>query len=417
MDHGFPKKYGGWMRLLCFLTGCGIYFLTVTWINMVTEFESIVGILYGVLAVCYGFAALEGKLWDILLYGILWMLIVLIGAYAVYGVMGLMTGKNLQELVAADRNFLYYASLSAAALKFSMGRMVAGIYRKKGAAGKAEDWMMASAFFVMFFLIHGMFSLELGVADQKLRYYLTIGIMGGMFGLILLLELCHRRLWKYHEENMELSYKRDLEARQQKSMEDLYRMVREVNQVRHDMNGKLDVLYCLLEKGNCQEALSYIKDMCSVLSRYSELPKDTGNAGLNAALVRTAQECREKGIRFHFSILGSPKKIDSMDMGVLLYNLFNNGIEACMEVQPEKERRLELVVMEQKDETELQILNSIAHSVLLENPNLESRKKDRECHGFGMSHIYRIIRKYHGEYGCREEEDCFIQMITLRHLL
>lgn len=218
-------------------------------------------------------------------------------------------------------------------------------------------------------------------------------------------------------EYLKLSYKKDLEARQQKNTEDFYRMVREMNRVRHDMSGKLDVLYCLLEEENYEKARAYMEDMHRTVFRYSELPGDTGNAGVNAALIRAARECKEKGIRFHSSILGSPKNIDSMDIGVLLYNLFRNGIEACMEVQSEKKRRLELVVLERKDETELQVVNSIGHSVFLENPGLESRKKDREYHGFGMPDIFQIVQKYHGEYGCREEEDYFVQIIVLKHLV
>ena len=38
---------------------------------------------------------------------------------------------------------------------------------------------------------------------------------------------------------------------------------------------------------------------------------------------------------------------------MLLYNLFRNGMEACMEIPPDRERRLELVLMERKDETDL----------------------------------------------------------------
>lgn len=415
MDHGFPKRYRGKLRIFSFLAGCGIYFLAVTGFNMITGYESVMGLLYGVIVVCYGLAALKGKKEDILLYGILWMVIVLIGSYAAYGIIGGMTGENLQDMVVLEWRFQYFASIFVSALKFFMGRIAAGIFRKKEAEGKAEDWMIAAAFLVMFFLVHGMFSLELGVKDQRQRYYLTVGIMGGMFGLIVLLELCHRKLWKYYKENLELSYQGDLEIRQKESLEDLYRMVREMNRFQHDTKGKMNVLHSLLEKEKYGEMQAYIKNMQDNLSQYPMLPRDTGNDGLNAALATAMQECQEKGIRFHYSILGRPGKIDSMDMGVLLYNLFNNGMEACMEIQPEKERRLEVVVMGREDETGIEVLNSIRHSVLLENPGLKSRKEDREHHGFGMESIYRIINKYDGEYDCREEEDYFIQMITLRH--
>lgn len=415
MDHGFQKKYRGILRILCFLAGCGVYFLTVAVFGRITVFESVLGFVYGVIVTIYGLAALKGKLGELLFYGILWMVIVLIGSYAAYGVLGLVTGRDLRELVEAEWGMRYYAFLSVAMLKFAMGRAVTGIYRKKGTVGTAEDWMIVLAFLVMFFLAHGMFSLELGVEDQGMRYCLTIGIMGGLFGLVLLLELCHWKLWKYREENLELSWKKEQEDRQQESLEDLCRMVREVNRFRHDLKGKLDVLYRLVQNGKYEEVRDHMEALQGALSRFPELPKDTGNEGLNAALIRTAQECQEKGIRFHYSILGSPGEIDSMDMGILLYNLFSNGIEACMEVSKERERRLELVLTSQKGETELQLLNSIGHSVFQENPGLESRKKDRRLHGFGMENIYRITEKYHGEYGCREEEDCFIQIISLRH--
>lgn len=415
MDHGFRKRYHGRMRIFSFLAGCGIYFLAVTGFNIVMGYESVMGFLYGVIVVCYGLVALEGKKWDILFYGILWMVIVLIASYAVYGVIGVITEENLNDMVALEWRYQYFASISVTALKFSMGRVAAGIFRKKETEGKAEDWMIAAAFLLMFFLVHGMFGLELGISNQRIRYYLSTAIMGGMFGLILLLELCHWKLWEYYKENLELSCQRDLEHSQREGLEDLHRMIREINRFQHDIKGKMDVLHCLLEKKRYADMGAYISDLQGVLTQYPMLPQDTGNDGLNAALAAAMQECREKGIRFHYSVLGSPGKIDSMDMGVLLYNLFSNGMEACMEIPPENGRRLELVLMERKGETELELLNSIGHSVFLENPDLKSGKKDREHHGFGMDSIRRLIEKYDGEYGCREEEDYFIQTIILKH--
>ena len=101
-----------------------------------------------------------------------------------------------------------------------------------------------------------------------------------------------------------------------------------------------------------------------------ELPQDTGNEGLNAALIKAVQECREKGIRFRYVVMGRPDRIDSMDMGTLLYNLLSNGIEACMAV--ETERELELVVREEDGTTEIFMENTISGSVLKNNPNLEA---------------------------------------------
>lgn len=414
MDYGFPKKYKGCKRWLYLCAGIAIYFLVLTGFGVQEKFEGIMGLMYGVAVIGYGLAALRGKPGNIIFHGILWMVITIIGTYMAYGILGIMRGSGLRTLVENSGQLRRFAWLSAAALKFAMGRIAIGVGQKRGEPKKAEDWLVAAAFLVMFLLAHGMFFLEIGIADQEVRYWLTILILGGMFGLILLIELSYRKFWKYREENLELRYQREQETSQWENIQTLHQVGREVNRMRHDMGGRLDVLYCLLKKKKYEEAQGYIENLREGLSQYPELPKETGNVGLNAALLKAKQECRIKGIRFHYVILGKPERIDSMDMATLLYNLFNNGIEACVEARGEKE--LSLVLTERKGETELQLENTVACSVFKENPKLESRKSEKERHGLGMESIQRIIEKYHGDYVCREEENSFIQVIRLVHL-
>lgn len=414
MDYSFPKKYKGCKRWLYFIAGIAMYFLVLTGFGVREKFEGVMGFVYGVAVIGYGLAALRGKPGNIIFQGILWMLITIIGTYMAYGVLGIMRGSGLRTLVENSSQLRRFVWLSAAALKFAMGRIVIGISRKRGELRKTEDWLIAAAFLLMFLLAHGMFYLEIGIADQEARYRLTIFLLGGMFGLILLIEMSYRKLWKYREENLELRYQREQELSQWENIQALYQVGREVNRARHDMGGRLDVLYGLLKKQKYEEARGYIENLRDGLSGYPELPKETGNIGLNAALLKAKQECRGKGIRFHYVILGKPEQIDSMDMATLLYNLFSNGIEACDEVKGEKE--LSLVLREQKGETELQVENTVAYSVFKENPRMESRKPEKEQHGLGMESIRRIIEKYHGDYVCREEDENFIQVIRLMHL-
>lgn len=414
MDYGFPKKYMGYRRWLYFIAGIMVYCFVLTVFGVRENFEGVLGFLYGVVLIGYGLAALRGKPGNIIFHGILWMVITILGTYMAYGILGIMKGDGLRTLVENSSQLRRFAWLSAAALKFAMGRIVIETGRKRREPRKAEDWLIAAVFCIMFLLAHGMFYLEMNITDQEMRYRLTILVLVGMFGLLLLLELSYRRLWKYREENLELRYQRGQERRQWESTQKFYRMGQEINHQRHDMGGRLDVLHGLLKKEKYSEAQGYIENLREDLSKYPELPKETGNEGLDAALMKAKQECSVKGIRFHYVIFGRPEKIDHMDMAILLYNLFSNGIEACAEVEGEKELLLE--VREQKGETELQIENTIAYSVFKENPKMESRKPEKDRHGFGMESIRRIIEKYHGDYVCREEEDCFIQVIRLMHL-
>ena len=151
----------------------------------------------------------------------------------------------------------------------------------------------------------------------------------------------YHRLERYRREEREAEFRRETKCQQEEQIRDLYRMGREVNRLRHDMKGRLNVLYRLVA---------------------------------NAALIKAVQECREKGIRFRYVVMGRPDRIDSMDMGTLLYNLLSNGIEACMAV--ETERELELVVREEDGTTEIFMENTISGSVLKNNPNQEIDLRD-----------------------------------------
>ena len=128
------------------------------------------------------------------------------------------------------------------------------------------------------------------------------------------------------------------------------------------------------QRNGTQRRPEYIERMGADLRNLIlNCPQDTGNEGLNAALIKAVQECREKG-KSGSGMFGNGKadRIDSMDMGTPLYNLLSNGIEACMAVGTERE--LELVVREEDGTTEIFMENTISGSVLKNNPILGKQK-------------------------------------------
>lgn len=414
MDHGFDKKYSGAARVMLFTGGCLAYYGIMVLLNRYTAFEGLLGISYGGILAAYGLIALNGKTQKIMVHSILWILVAISSSYMTYGALGIITGRSLNTLLVMDRGAVVFPMLAGCTLKFSMGRAALALYGRKKGPGQAEDGMLAGTFFCMFILIMGMFLLEEGSLDQRGRYVLALCMLMGIFGVIVFMGSFYHRLERYRREQSEAEFRRETRCQQEEQIRDLYRMGREVNRLRHDMKGRLNVLYRLVSKERYGEAAEYIERMGADLGNYPELPRDTGNEGLNAALIKAVQECREKDIRFRYVIMGIPDRIDSMDMGTLLYNLLSNGIEACMAV--ETERELELVVRAEEGTTGIFMENTISGSVLKNNPHLASRKPDKRCHGFGMESIRGIVCKYHGHYNYREESGRFIQEIELREM-
>ena len=418
MDHAMENRHRGIKRCMLFGGWCVIYFAVMVVLNKVLGFEGVLGIAYGIVLVLYGLAALGGSLFHLIILGGAWVFIAMISTFVTMEAIALMTQMGLGDLrglLEQDSGLWVCASLAAAVLKFSLGRIILSIYKRDESLGRAEDGATAAVFFILFLVVTWIFQMEMGEITYGKRESLSLLVLGGILAIILLMGVFYKRMEAYRRVQREEMYQKKYLEMQKEQIRDLYRACREVNHFRHDATGRLEVIHGLLKKGKCHEAMECLKEMGAELGKCEELPQDTGNEGLNAALMKAAQECKEEGIAFHYVIFGKPERIDAMDMGRLLFGLLNNGIEACRRMTGDQGiRAVELVVRELDEMTELQIDNSIEESVLTHNFELRSQKPERLRHGFGMENIHSLIDKYHGEYICREEEGRFIQKIVLR---
>ena len=413
ISHGLKQKYSGYCGTVLFLMGCTAYFFVVTGLNHYTSFEGALGIGYGVVLYVYCLLAAEGRKSDFFLLSVVWVLLAFISAYVMFAVWGMFSGGSLEELLKTESQAHMYFSLSAGALRFSMGRIVLAVYqRRKQKKILAEDWLMAVTFLIFFFLILFMFRLECGGLGQKERYHLSLWILFGIFLAIILLGGFYQLIGKYRIEKIEDEYQKENQKLQEEQIHNLFQLGREANRLRHDMSAKVNVVYGLLRKQAYKEAEESLKRIADEWEDYLEIPEETGNEGLNAALIRAIHECREKDIRFHYAVLGNVSGVDSLDMGNLIHNLLKNGIEACDQVKGERE--LEIVIGRDGCMVEIDIDNTIQDSVMELNPSFKTSKTEKEKHGFGMETIQRIVNDYQGSYFIWEEGKRLLQRITLK---
>lgn len=401
IDYGFQKKYAGYRRWGAFAAGCAVYFLTVTVLNRLTDFEGVFGFFYGVVLIAYGMRALKGRMRDFLVAGLLWVLILILGTYGVYSIMGILTENSLGEMLQAQGDGRIYASLVAMVVKFSMGKIAAMFFRRRDGVYEKENGIVAGAFVFMTLLAMGLFWLEVGNLDRSARYILTIGILLDEVGIIVFLVQLYQHLGRYQKEKIEAQYQQERERERLEGFMDVYRVGREINHWRHDMQGELDVLYRMQKSGKYAEVEAHMETLCSGLRDYPELPQPTGNEGLDAALIKLIPKCRERGIHFCYVIIGRTEGIDSISLGNILDNLLSNGMEACQDLSGSKE--LELVIRGRMDGLEIYLENSIEGSILEKNPLFVSHKQEKERHGFGMESIFRIVEKHEGTYEYWEE--------------
>lgn len=268
----------------------------------------------------------------------------------------------------------------------------------------------------MFLWLLGNFALETRNLSQRMRYFVNLCILLSNLGIILTLGYIYYRANQYDRTKLQQEYLTKEEKRRKEELEILYRIGREINRWRHDITGEMRGLYEMMEGENMEdkekmnEVKSYIERVDQSIRNYPELPQKTENEGLNAALIKAVPKCKEEGIDFYYQIIGEVGQIEKMDMGKLMNNLLDNGIEACMEAADE--RKLFLWIRGGLDGVlEIQLENSIKESVLENNLKMTSTKSETFYHGFGMENILEIVEKYHGDYMNWEEDGMFFQYL------
>lgn len=399
MEHGFEKKYSGWRHWLLFAGGCAVYFILVTVLNLFTDFEGLLCIFYGVGLTAYGMLTLKGNFYNKVVLSLMWILNVFFSTFIIYGVMGTFSENSLSGILFySDKKTVFYASLAASAVKFLMGRVIIRFYDRRENSVRKEDWMIAGTLIMVLLAGLNMFQLELASEWGDSKYGRLTFLLVCQFVGVLLLERLYHQLGEYRRQKMYVEFQEKL--------------TREIGHWRHDMNGKLETLYHLQRNEQYNEVKKILGEMCGEFGKLPEPIQTTGNEGLNAALVKALALCRDNGIQFSYTVLGRLDMIDDMDMENLMWNLFANGIEACLKT--EGTRTLNVILCAQDGKLRIRLENTIQGSVLRDNPQMCSIKEDRLSHGYGMQTIFGMLDKYKGEYFCWEEQDLFIQELSLR---
>lgn len=178
----------------------------------------------------------------------------------------------------------------------------------------------------------------------------------------------------------------------------------QIRRLKHDMKNHMMVIASYLNGGEYDKAKEYtsiILDKLNAVHSYIE----TGNSLLNHILNEKLNIARKEGVSVKAEIENlSFSKMKSLDFSALLSNMLDNAIEAC---RKEEQAQLQVQIAAKRGYDTILVRNSIAKSVLADNPQLQTTKDGEEAHGMGIVQIRTIVEKYDGLCDFYEEEKWF----------
>lgn len=203
-------------------------------------------------------------------------------------------------------------------------------------------------------------------------------------------------------------YQRELIDTHYKEVDNMYRQIRGW---RHDYRNHIQCMKVLAANGDMEGIKAYLDELDTDLNTVDTVIK-TGNPMADAILNSKISLAKAKGIEVRADAHIPVKlKMSELDLCCIIGNLFDNAIEASLDLPEEK--RLIRVYMDMKN-TQLYIsfTNFTSGKKLSKSGGIFKTTKG-EGHGFGLIRIDSIVERLEGYLSRNSEDGAFTTEILI----
>lgn len=179
---------------------------------------------------------------------------------------------------------------------------------------------------------------------------------------------------------------------------------------RHDYHNHLQTIKAYLQMGELEQIDHYLLELEEDLDKVDTLVK-SGNLMCDAILNSKLSLALNKNIRLNHTV-AVPERISvsDLDLCVILGNLLDNAIEACMKVN-ENDRFIRIYTSILKQQLYISITNSALEDLNFNERNYISEKRGN--HGHGMKRVKLTVDKYNGYLNLQNEPGVFVSEVML----
>lgn len=176
----------------------------------------------------------------------------------------------------------------------------------------------------------------------------------------------------------------------------------ELRKLRHDMKNHIMMLNEYLRCDDTKTALKHLTNIQDTLEGISATVC-TNNPAIDAAINIGARKAQSEHIEYKAQVIGnSDVLIEAADICRFLSNAIDNAIEACI---PCKERYVYIELDISEENLKIHIENPTLHKHNIFK--FLTSKPDKENHGYGMSNMKNVVKKYNGIMNTAIKDEIF----------
>lgn len=278
---------------------------------------------------------------------------------------------------------------------------------------RKQEWIMMSGIsFISLFI--GTTVVEIGISASALDSPAYIFCFCGIICIDIFVFIMLSQITKQNKRTTELSLL-ELKVEQQKqALENIYIMQNKIRQCNHDNLNHMMLIQQMITQKNYKEAEEYLNSLINrnpeILISNIQLSDDF----LKSLLMIKFELCKKKNIPISIKADDSTPSCESLDLCIMLSNLLDNAIEASEKTDKPK---IEIILSKNKGYYNITVKNKIDKSVLKDNSDLKTTKKEKKRHGIGIQSIRETVERYNGMMEYYEEDGWFIASVWLSETL
>lgn len=385
------------------IIGIVITFIYLTASNHIVYFESVGIYIYMVYSLIFSFVVLGGTIIEKIFYNIM-MICCLAGSSLLGGgLVSLVVKKDFLIIIEYGTVYRYAgAVLNQLLLVFFF---IFLIKIKKLLIAKDNKYMFIMSMIPAISVIVCCFMVYRSDNSYEMNVIYTFIAMAGIIIINVISVFLLIMEQKLYEQKMRQQVMLSAYQQKEKDIESILDMQKQNSKQRHDIKNVLILIRELINDEQYAKATE-------MLDKYSTGQKNvnlaeiiSNNIVLNYLLNRKINECRNNGIDMGCYVLGDITGVDDMDLYILLENLCDNAIEAAAQ---SNNPTIKLQISEDNGNLCIYIGNTTPGNVLKNNPDMNTTKKDKGMHGFGIMNIRDIIDKYNGTINYEQQGDNYL---------
>jgi sensor histidine kinase regulating citrate/malate metabolism len=204
------------------------------------------------------------------------------------------------------------------------------------------------------------------------------------------------------------AYQKDLMVKHYEEVQNIYR---EMRGWRHDYHNHIQTMKAYRKLREDTKLDEYLDDLDDDLTNVDTLIK-SGNVMVDAILNSKLSLARDKKINVSAKAAVPLKlSISEIDLCIILGNLLDNAMEACLKLINEEDRSLRVYIDIKRDQLYISVTNTSGGNIHKQSGSYLSLKGGN--HGFGLMRVDRLVDKYGGYTKRRDEEGAFSTEILL----